>query len=340
MYLREYCAGDRGSEAPAPFPGEQDPALGRERSAPGLNGKQSGIRLGLCCLFKEEPIHFGIRQAVHLEKLERKLQLAQLAATILHNGAALIQAIEYCGQEGIGSFRVNSRIFPLKTHPLLGYGLEELPDYAAIDAIYRQAAQLAARQGIRLTFHPDQFTLLSSPDAGVTARSLAELAYHAEAAELIGADVLTLHGGGAYGDKRAALRRVVAAIEKLPAAIRSRLALENDDRIYTPADLLPLCAGTGTPFVYDIHHHRCHPDGHTVEETTERALATWQREPLFHLSSPREGWLSANIRPHHDFIDFNDLPAIWRHLRITVEVEAKAKEIAIKRLQQDLARPI
>jgi UV DNA damage endonuclease len=328
MYLQEFCNG------------EQDAALGRVRSKPGLNDQQPGIRLGLCCLFQEEPSHFKIRQAVHLEKLERKLQLAQLAATILHNGAALIQAIAYCGKEGIGSFRVNSRIFPLKTHPRLGYGLEELPDYAAIDTIYRQAAQLAVRLGIRLTFHPDQFTLLSSPDAGVTARSLAELAYHAEAAELIGADVLTLHGGGAYGDKRAALQRVAAAIEELPTAIRSRLALENDDRIYTPADLLPLCIRTGIPFVYDIHHHRCHPDGLTVEETTERALATWLREPLFHLSSPREGWQSATPRPHHDFIDFNDLPPSWRHLRITVEIEAKAKEIALKRLQHDLAQPI
>ncbi len=301
-----------------------------------MSTSKNGIRWGLCCLFQEEPIRFAIRQAVHLGKLERLDQLAQLAATLLHNGEALIQAIEYCGREGIGSFRVNSRIFPLKTHLQLGYHLEELPHYAAIEGIYRQAAGLAALQNIRLTFHPDQFTLMSSPDAGVTARSLEELAYHAEVAELIGADVLTLHGGGAYGDKPSALQRVAATIEKLPDAIRSRLALENDDRTYTPADLLPICERTGIPFVYDIHHHRCHPDGRTVEETTERALATWRREPLFHLSSPKEGWQSANPRPHHDFIDLDDLPRCWRDLRVTVEVEAKAKEIALRKLREAL----
>ena len=297
----------------------------------------TAIRWGLCCLFKEEPIHFGIRQATHLAKFDRNRQLEMVSATILANGHALLAAIAYCADAGIGAFRVNSRIFPLKTHPQVGYRLADLPDYVAIEQTYRQAAEQARRHDVRLSFHPDQFTLLSSPDAGVTARSLAELAYHAEAAEYIGADVLTLHGGGAYGDKPAALARLTEAILRLPEPVRSRLALENDDRIYAPEDLLPICAATGVPFVYDVHHHRCRPDNLTVDQATERALATWNREPLFHLSSPREGWSGANPRPHHDFIDIRDLPACWRSLRVTVEVEAKAKELALHRLRNDLA---
>jgi UV DNA damage endonuclease len=58
---------------------------------------------------------------------------------------------------------------------------------------------------------------------------------------------------------------------------------------------------------------------------------------LFHLSSPKEGWQAANPRPHHDFIDIDDLPQCWRHLRITIEVEAKAKEIALKKLADELS---
>ena len=297
----------------------------------------NGIRWGLCCLFKEEPIHFGVRQAVHLAKFDRRHQLTLLTQTILANGRALLAAIDYCSRNSIGAFRVNSRIFPLKTHPLAGYHLAELPEHAAIEHVYRQAADSAAKQNIRLTFHPDQFTLLSSPDAGVTRRSLDELAYHAEVAEYIGADVITLHGGGGYGDKPAALKRLTVALEHLPHPVRSRLVLENDDRVYTPADLLPVCGATGIPFVYDVHHHRCLPDGLTTEEVTERALATWSREPLFHLSSPKDGWQSVNPRPHHDFIDPGDLPSCWHDLKITVEVEAKAKEVALRHLQTDLA---
>ena len=297
----------------------------------------NGIRWGLCCLFKEEPIHFGVRQAVHLAKFDRRHQLTLLTQTILANGRALLAAIDYCSRNSIGAFRVNSRIFPLKTHPLAGYHLAELPEHAVIEHVYRQAADTAAKQNIRLTFHPDQFTLLSSPDAGITRRSLDELAYHAEVAEYIGADVITLHGGGGYGDKPAALKRLTVALEDLPHPVRSRLVLENDDRVYTPADLLPVCGATGIPFVYDVHHHRCLSDGLTTEEVTERALATWSREPLFHLSSPKDGWQSVNPCPHHDFIDPGDLPSCWHDLKITVEVEAKAKEVALRHLQTDLA---
>ncbi len=133
-------------------------------------------------------------------------------------------------------------------------------------------------------------------------------------------------------DKVASMGRFVARYEALPAHIKARLVLENDDRIYTPADLLPLCARTGLPFVYDVHHHRCHPDGQSIEAVTEQALATWLREPLFHLSSPRDGWQGANPRPHHDYIDPGDLPACWAGRQLTVEVEAKAKELALQRL--------
>lgn len=295
-------------------------------------GRGKGIRWGLCCLFVNEPIRFGVRTAAHLKKFDRARQLALLAESVLANGRALVQAIEFCHTAGIGAFRVNSRIFPLKTHPEVGYRLADLPGHGEIEAVYRLAGQTAARLDIRLSLHPDQFTLLSSPDEGVTARSIDELVYQAGVAERIGADAITLHGGGAYGDRRAALARLEANLERLPETVRSRLVLENDDRIYTPADLLPLCARTGLPFVYDVHHHRCHPDGQSIEAVTEQALATWLREPLFHLSSPRDGWQGANPRPHHDYIDPGDLPACWAGRQLTVEVEAKAKELALQRL--------
>ena len=116
----------------------------------------------------------------------------------------------------------------------------------------------------------------------------------------------------------------------------ARLTLENDDRSYTVADLLPVCRHLALPLVYDVHHHRCLPDGLDPETATRAVLATWNREPLFHLSSPASGWQGGNPRPHHDFIDPADWPAVWQDLDITVEVEAKAKELAVLRLMRDL----
>jgi len=128
-------------------------------------------------------------------------------------------------------------------------------------------------------------------------------------------------------------------IDNLPAAIRGRLTLENDDKVYSPAELLPACAATGVPLVYDVHHHRCLPDGLSVAEATTRARRTWTREPLFHLSSPIEGWKGPKPERHHDFIDPADFPKEWLGWPLTVEVEAKAKELAVARLQADLREP-
>ncbi len=112
--------------------------------------------------------------------------------------------------------------------------------------------------------HPDQFTLLSSPDEGVTARSIAELVYQAGVAERIGADAITLQAAPTATERRPwpGWRPTWNGCRCAQPA-----GAENDDRIYTPADLLPLCARTGLPFVYDVHHHRCHPDGQSTRRS-------------------------------------------------------------------------
>ena len=296
------------------------------------------IRPGLCCKFEAEPIKFLTATALHAGRLKPGERRTKLAGLCLANAGALAGAINYCAANGIGSFRVNSQVLPLKTHPEVGYEVAELPGGAGIVKAFKACGALARRHGLRLTFHPDQFILLSSEKETVTAASIAELEYQAQVAGWIGADVINIHGGGGYGDKPAALGRVARALGRLSRAARSRLAFENDDRVYTPADLLPFCREQDLPFIYDVHHHRCLPDGLRVEAVTELALKTWDREPLFHLSSPKFGWKGPAPNLHDDYIDLKDFPACWRRLDITVEVEAKAKELAIKRLRAQLLK--
>jgi UV DNA damage endonuclease len=79
------------------------------------------------------------------------------------------------------------------------------------------------------------------------------------------------------------------------------------------------------------------PDNLSVEEATAHALETWNREPLFHISSPKKNWKSSNHRWHHDYINIKDFPKCWLGFNITVEVEAKAKELAVKKLWSQLS---
>lgn len=314
-------------------PAQPHPA--RESVSP---SKRTDLRLGLCCQFAEEPIKFRTTTVTAMLRLEKRERLARLAELCLVNANALFSALRYCAAHGIGAFRVISQILPVKTHPVAGFHIDELPGSSAIIARFRESGAFAREHRLRLSFHPDQFVVLNSPNPQTLQQSLAELDYQAEVAEWIGADTLNIHGGGAYGDKPAALRALRATIERLPERVRSRLTLENDDKVYTPGDLLPVCMETRIPLVYDAHHHRCCPDGASIEAATESARETWvRREPLFHISSPLEGWAGPKPERHHDYIDIADFPKAWIGWPLTVEVEAKAKELAVAKLRADLA---
>ncbi|HEV2692708.1 MAG TPA: UV DNA damage repair endonuclease UvsE [Verrucomicrobiae bacterium] len=299
--------------------------------------KSGGLRLGLCCQFAEQPIKFRVATATAMQRLSRREQLARFAELCTGNAGALLAALQYCAAQGIGSFRILSPIMPVKTHPTVGYRVEDLPGADEIVAEFRRCGEFARAQGIRTGFHPDQFVVLNSPEAEIVARSVADIESQAEIAEWVNADTVNIHGGGGYGDKPAALERFRRNLEHLSSRARTRLTVENDDKTYTPAELLPLCRSEGVPLVYDAHHHRCLPDGLTIEQATDAARATWNgREPLFHLSSPLEGWDGPKPERHHDYIDLKDFPAAWRGWALTVEVEAKAKELAVARLRREL----
>ncbi len=295
------------------------------------------IRWGLCCIFREQPIRFRRTTATYLAELPRKDQRMRLSEICRANADSLMKALAFCHGNGIGSFRINSRILPLKTHPQSGYDMADLPDGDEIIQAFRACGDFCRRNHIRTTFHPDQFIVLSSPDSGVVERSVRDLVYQAEVAQWVGADVVNLHAGGVYGDKAAALKRLRKCIDRLPDPVRQRLTLENDDRSYTPSDLIPVCRDMGVPLVYDVHHHRCLKDNLSIEAATRAAADTWDREPLFHLSSPENGWQSKDPRPHHDYIDIRDLPASWLSMDMTVEVEAKAKELAVLALMEKIS---
>jgi UV DNA damage endonuclease len=296
------------------------------------------MRFGLCCLFINEPVSFRTTTAKALSVLDRDDQLRKLSGICHHNARNLHLALETVQRLGIGAFRIMSPLFPRMTHPVVGYRLEDLPDGSEIRSMLEKVRWFGQDNAIRLSFHPDQFVVLSSPHTAVVDNSIRELEYQAGLAEAVGADVINIHGGGVYGDKPAALRRLSAVFPDLPDNVKNRLTLENDDISYTVRDLLPVCEKLSIPLVYDVHHHRCNPDGLSIEEATQFAGETWGRagcEQYCHISSPRAGWNGGNPRPHADYIDPDDVPDCWAGRNMTVDIEAKAKELAVVQLMND-----
>ncbi|MCP3968274.1 MAG: UV DNA damage repair endonuclease UvsE [Lentisphaerae bacterium] len=302
------------------------------------------VRLGLCCIFIEEPIKYHHTTIKIIRGFKtRKEQLNKLSGIALNNSSALLESVKACKKLGIGAFRVLSQILPIYSHPEFGYELDELPDAEKIRADFSAVKDFAGKNNIRLSFHPDQFNILASPREEVFVNTIRELSYQCMVADLIGADNVNIHMGGVYGDKAGTLRRFVERFSDVPELIKRHLTLENDDVSYSVEDIFPGCMETGVPLIYDVHHHRCLPDGFSIKEATEKSVQTWRkakREPHFHISSPREGWQGSNPRVHAEFIDIQDFPREWLdcNFDFTLDIEAVAKELAVKKLSDQLKR--
>ncbi len=291
------------------------------------------LRLGLCCGFvAQEGLRFRTTTARYASGLAPHARRRLLHELAEHNVETLGAAIAWCAAHGIGAFRIPSGLLPMYTHPEIGWRLSRA---RAIATALRAVGDEAGKVGVRLSFHPDQFVVLGSATETSVALAVSELEYQAECAELVGAEQLTVHGGGAMPNKEEALARLRRNLSRLSKRARALFVLENDDRVYTVKDLLPLCRAEGIPLVYDVHHHRCNPDGLSVSEATSAAAATWRgREPWMHLSSPAAGWSAKDTRPHADYIAPSDVPREWLPLTATVDIEAKQKELAVLRLRR------
>ena len=300
-------------------------------------------RLGLCCLFKEQNIKFKTTTATYCLKLNHNNCLSKLNKLCLNNSVSLLSAVKFCAKNNIGAFRVLSQMFPLFTHPQVGYELSDLESSNEIISNFTEVKNFAINHNIRLSFHPDQFVVLSSAKEGVVLSSLKELEYHAIIANLIGADMINIHAGGVYGDKESALERFAINFKRLKKSTQNLITVENDDKSYTPEDLLPLCKGLGIPLCYDVHHHRCNSDNFSIQQATDKCCELAKslgKLPHFHISSPLEPWSKKDglHRNHNDYIDINDFPRYWLEIKTdyTVDIEAKAKELAVKKLYNQL----
>jgi UV DNA damage endonuclease len=188
--------------------------------------------------------------------------------------------------------------------------------------------------------HPGQFCVLSSESEQTRETAVRDLEVHAWILDAMGLPrtpytSLILHGG-----KGKQAQRLIDSILDLPAGVRTRLVLENDECSYSLRELLPVHERTGIPLVFDSHHHSFKPDGLTTEEAFRLAVETWPAgiRPLQHMSNSRpDARTFAERRAHSDYITSPAAVQIaaLRDGLIDLEVEAKAKNLAVARLAAD-----
>lgn len=265
---------------------------------------------------------------------------ARLEKTIAENLSCLDRILRYNVDHRLLFFRITSDLVPFASHPVMRWPWQQrfADEFAAIGEFVKD-------HRIRISMHPDQFVVPSSPDAGVRERSAAELRYHAEVLDLLGcgADAkCQIHLGGAYGDRSRAIDRFVEAYALLDDAIRDRLVIENDDRIFTVADCLRVSERTGVPVLVDVFHHAVLGGGESIGDCLGRTRETWRRvdgAPMVDYASQaagkRPGAHAATIDP----ADFERFLAASRPWDVDVMLEIKDKEasalVAAERAARD-----
>lgn len=264
---------------------------------------------------------------------------------------------EYLHSRAICFYRLAGALAPYVTHPDMPQFHDQIEECGTELAAIGDLARL---YGIRLTMHPAHYIQLSSPDEVRVQRSIEELEAKSTLLDAMGVgseSTMVIHVGGAYDDKLASRERFVQRVSQLPATLRSRIVLENDDRLYGIEDVLWIHRQTGLRIVLDTLHHRCiNPQGMPVVEALQLALATWptDQQPKIHFSSPRtearqlirNGRAQLQMplaRQHSDFLnpfEFIEFMRAARAMKVRpfdVMLEAKGKDLALLRLRQQVA---
>ena len=264
-------------------------------------------------------------RTLRLASLKNREKLREI---VRENVSGLETILRWNAARGIGLFRMGQSLIPFASHPAFPY------DWEAEHADdLRGAGELARDLGIRLSMHPGQYVNPGSLNPDVVERSLAELRYVARVFDLMGHpdSVLVLHLGGAYDDRPAAARRFVEVLRPEEDVLRY-LAIENDERIWTVAEVAEAARSLGVPAIADTLHHALNPGGLALEEALNLALPTWEARgvrPKVHLSSQdpekRPGAHAYSVDPR----DWQALLSALDGRETDVMVEAKGKEHAL-----------
>jgi UV DNA damage repair endonuclease len=189
--------------------------------------------------------------------------------------------------------RISSDILPVYTHESFSdyWRKPDVVSYA--DTAFKRVGDLARANGVRLSMHPGQFTVLASDNPGIVERSIAEFEYHADMARWMGYGKtfqdfkINVHISGKQGPE--GIRR---AYEKLTPEARNCITIENEENSWGLNDCLSI--SDIVPIVLDVHHHWIREGEYILpsDNRVKRVIDSWRGlRPTMHYSVSREDYL-------------------------------------------------
>lgn len=256
----------------------------------------------------------------------------RLIETVTGNLDCLQQILRWNVERNILFFRITSDLVPFASHPVCRFDWQ-----GHFRETFVRIGEFIRARRIRISMHPDPFTLINSRDEAIFDRSHRELLYHAQVLDAMGLDrtaKIQIHVGGVYGDRAESIKRFIERFGCLDAAVRNRLVVENDEKSYALRDCLTIHEGTGVPILFDTFHHSILNHGEDLEACLDWTSRTWPVEdgiPMVDYSTQATG---KPIGAHTASIDIEDFQALLAHTRpydFDIMLEIKDKEASAEK---------
>jgi UV DNA damage endonuclease len=272
--------------------------------------------------------------------LPKNERMEKLKAVTAENLFHTKRILHYNIAHEIKLYRFSSSIVPLATHP------EVMWDFVTpFKKEWEELGQLVKKHQLRPSFHPNQFTLFTSPREEVTTNAVKDMEYHykmLEAMKVVENGLINIHIGGAYGDKEGTLVRFYKNLQTLPIAIKRKMTLENDDKTYNVLETLMVCEKENIPMILDYHHYMANKGDVELPNYLERIFKTWdsfEGIPKVHISSPKS---EQAYRSHADLVSIDFVLPFLKMAKnlnrdFDIMIEAKQKNIAMHKLIEDLS---
>jgi UV DNA damage endonuclease len=269
-----------------------------------------------------------------LSEIDRINKLKKVTSSNLED---LKKILDYNIKNNIHFYRITSALVPLANHPDVKdwtYRKMFSPDFKIIGDIIKE-------NNIRVDTHPDQYNVINSVKENVVENTKKNLMTHVDLFNDLGYELgkMVIHVGSGQGGKEKAIERFINNFREYPESIKSKIILENDDKVFNIIDVLHICNELNIPMVLDVHHYKCNNDGEDLYDHIGDIFETWDKEelpPKIHFSTPKE---SEFDRKHSDYIEPNSLIEFVEKVKFInkdfdIMIEAKKKDLALFKLME------